>query len=260
MEKPATILLGLGRTVGEAIAQRFLSEGHSVLAVDPDQPLLDELNKTTGGKVEQLHSNVHTKLGLKNALSAAREAFGRVDHVVAVPQLPDQDHALTLDMEDFDDSVSRTIRAALETLRVFTDAMLEHREDPGSSVERARQVGSFTFVLSLAAQLAQEGHFSESVTQQSIYAIVKAASVELAPKGIRVNAVIALRPRSEDQESWLKSRTPAGRAAIAEEIAEAAVFLSAPSVAIMTGQAIVLDGGRQRLSGLVLKKNDEDET
>jgi NAD(P)-dependent dehydrogenase (short-subunit alcohol dehydrogenase family) len=43
---------------------------------------------------------------------------------------------------------------------------------------------------------------------------------------------------------------------MAEEIAETALFLSRPEVAIMTGQAVVLDGGRQRLSGLAIHQDD----
>lgn len=257
MEKPVTVLLGLGRTVGEAIVQRFLDEGHEVLAVDPNPKQLSELQKTVGDKAERLQSPIHSRLGLKNALSAAREAFGRIDHVIAVPRLAEPDLALSLDPTEFDEAMLETVRASVEILRVFSSAMLEHRRDPGSSVERAKQVGSFTFVLSLATLISQKGHFTQSVTQHAVYGVIKAAAVELAPLGIRTNAVIALRPRSEDQEKWLKSRTPAGRAAIAEEIAESALFLSQPSISIMTGQAVVLDGGRQRLSGLTKFEDDE---
>lgn len=256
MEKPVTVLLGLGRTIGEAIVQRFLDAGHDVLAVDPNPKQLDELQKTVGNKAERLQSAIHSRLGLKNALSAAREAYGRVDHVVAIPRLAEPDTALDLEPDVFDEAMQETVRASVEILRVFSSAMLEHRVDPGSSVERAQQVGSFTFILSLATLMSQKGHFTQSVTQHAVYGVIKAASVELAPMGIRTNGVIALRPRSEDQDSWLKARTPAGRAAIAEEISETALFLSQPASAIMTGQAVILDGGRQRLSGLT-KFDDE---
>lgn len=256
MEKPVTVLLGLGQTVGEAIARRMLDDGQEVLAVDPSQSLLDELRKTAGPKVAHLHGAVHTRLGLRNALSAAMETFRRVDHVIAIPDLPDGDKVLDLDIGSFEVNLTRAVRGAVETIRIFTSAMVEHREDPGSTLERSRQVGSFTFVLSLGVHLSQPGTFTESVTQHAIFGAVKAASVELAELGIRVNAVIALRPRTEQQENWLKSRTPSGRPAMAEEIAETALFLSRPEVAIMTGQAVVLDGGRQRLSGLAIHQDD----
>ena len=40
MDKPVTLIIGLGQTVGDAVARRFLDEGHAVLAVDPDAPTL----------------------------------------------------------------------------------------------------------------------------------------------------------------------------------------------------------------------------
>ncbi len=257
MEKPVTVLLGLGQTVGEAVARRMLSDGQEVLAVDPNQAILDELQKTAGEKVVRLHGAVHTRLGLRNALSAAMETFRRVDHVIAIPDLPSSDTVLGLDINAFDSALNKAVRGTVETLRIFSAAMVEHREDPGSTLERSRQIGSFTFVLSLGVRLSQPGSFTESVTQHAIYGAIKAASVELADLGIRANAVIALRPRTEKQDDWLKARTPAGRPAMAEEIAEAALFLSRPETAIMTGQAVVLDGGRQRLSGLI-ETSEED--
>ena len=86
--------------------------------------------------------------------------------------------------------------------------------------------------------------------------IIKAAAIELAPEAVRVNAVIALRPRAEGREPWLQERTPMGRPSLAEEIAETATFLASPNSAIITGEAITLDGGRRFLSGLI--ESDDD--
>ena len=105
--------------------------------------------------------------------------------------------------------------------------------------------------MSLGASMAQPGWFSETVSQHAIRGIVKAAAIELADEAVRVNAIIALRPRAEGREPWLRDRTPMGRPAIAEEIAETAAFLASPNSAIITGESITLDGGRRFLSGIV---------
>ena len=65
-----------------------------------------------------------------------------------------------------------------------------------------------------------------------------------------------MRPRAEGREPWLKDRTPMGRPSLAEEIAETAAFLASPNSAIITGEAITLDGGRRFLSGLVVSEDD----
>ncbi len=130
--------------------------------------------------------------------------------------------------------------------------MARRVEEEGETSGRKAQKGSVTFVLSLAARQANEGEFADAVVQQAILGVIKAASVELASSRIRANAICALRPRAETtEETWLTKRTPFGRASQPDEIAEAALYLSSPTSAIITGEALVMDGGRGPLSGLV---------
>ncbi|MEO1552550.1 MAG: SDR family oxidoreductase [Pseudomonadota bacterium] len=256
MDKPVTLIIGLGQTVGDAIVRRFLDEGHAVLAVDPDAALLDDLKKTTGEKIAYHHGAVHTKLGLRNAMAAALESYRFVDNVVLIPPLPEPDQLLGLDMEDFETVLMKTARGAVQALRVFAPELIAERPETENAADRSRQTGTFTFVLSLGAKMAQPGWFSEVVSQHAILGIVKAAAIELAEEAVRVNAIVALRPRAEGREPWLKDRTPLGRPSMAEEIAETACFLASPNSAIITGEAITLDGGRRFLSGLI--QSDED--
>ncbi len=256
MEKPVTIIIGLGQTIGDAIARRFVDDHQAVLAVDPDQHLLDELQKTSGDKVTLHHGAIHTRLGLRNALAVSLETHGRVDNVVCIPAIPEPDTLFDLSTDDFDTLMSHTVGAAVQTLQAFSSAFADQRTDPSNAADRARQAGTFTFVLSLNALMSQPGWFAESVTQHAVLGVVKAAALELSEMNIRVNAIVALRPRAEGREPWLKVRTPAERPALAEEIAETALFLADPASAIITGEMIVLDGGRRRLSGLI---NHDDE-
>ncbi len=256
MDKPVTLIIGLGQTVGDAVARRFLDAGHAVLAVDPDARLLDELKKTTGDKIAYHHGAVHTKLGLRNAMAAALETYRFVDNIVCIPPLPEADRLLDLDMEDFETTLMKTARGAVQALRVFSPELIAERPEFENAADRSRQTGTFTFVLSLGASMAQPGWFSESVSQHAIVGIVKAAAIELAEEAVRVNAIIALRPRAEGREPWLKDRTPLGRPSLAEEIAETACFLTNPNSAIITGETITLDGGRGILSGVIASEDD----
>lgn len=256
MYRPVTLIIGLGQTVGDAVARRFLDAGHDVLAVDPSQHLLDELKKTVGDKIAYHHGAIHTKLGLRNAMAAALETYHFVDNVVCIPPLPEADRLQDLEMEEFESTLMSTARGAVQALRVFTPELIAERPETENAADRARQTGTFTFVLSLGASMAQPGWFSESVSQHAVLGIVRAAAIELAAEAIRVNAIIALRPRAEGREPWLKDRTPMGRPSLAEEIAETAAFLTSPNSAIITGEAITLDGGRRFLSGLVEREDD----
>ncbi|MCA8905560.1 MAG: SDR family oxidoreductase, partial [Hyphomonas sp.] len=120
-----------------------------------------------------------------------------------------------------------------------------------AGVERQRQKGTATFVLPYSALATMPGRFTESVTQSAVLGVVRAASLELAEAGIRVNAIVAIRPREEKMETWTAKRTPLGRAALADEIADAAAFLASAEAAIITGTVLRLDGGRAGLAGVL---------
>ena len=184
------------------------------------------------------------------------EYYNYVDNVVMLPPLPEPDQLLGLDMEDFETVLMKTARGAVQALRVFAPELIAERPETENAADRSRQTGTFTFVLSLGANMAQPGWFSEVVSQHAILGIVKAAAIELAEEAVRVNAIVALRPRAEGREPWLKDRTPMGRPSLAEEIAETACFLASPNSAIITGEAITLDGGRRFLSGVIETEED----
>lgn len=250
MDRPVSLILGVGQTVGEAIALRFIEAGHNILAVDPDETQLAAIKKVAGDKIETHHGDIHTKIGLKNALSLCLENHGRLDNVICIPALPGPDELLANDAVS-DTESDRAMKCALNTLRILGTYMRDLVTDPETAGERTRQAGTFTFVLSVSAISSQPGWFSEGVSQKAIRGMVQSASVELAPHHIRVNAISALRPRAEGREPWLAERTPSGRASIGEEIAETALFLCNPRSNIITGETITLDGGRQNLTGLI---------
>ncbi|MEL7232344.1 MAG: SDR family oxidoreductase [Pseudomonadota bacterium] len=250
MEKPVTLILGVGQTVGEAIALRCLEAGHAVIAVDPDEEQLAQISKAAGDKIETHHGDVHTKMGLKNALCLCSESQNRIDNVVVIPSLPEPDTLLNTET-NHDADIDKSIKSALNTLRIIGSDMAERDGDVDTAGDKKRQAGTFTFVLSAASAGSQKGYFSEGVAQKAIRSIVQTASVELAQHHIRVNAISALRPRAERREPWLAKRTPIGRASTGEEIAETVLFLTNSASNIITGETIVLDGGRQNLSGIV---------
>lgn len=252
MDKPVTLILGLGQLTGEAVARRFCEAGHSVIACDPQAKRVERVADNLRYRAIVQHEELHTKIGLKNCIAAAVEAYGHVDHIVSVPPLAPDMPLDQLDVEAFEKLQMRALRGAILTLQLFDKHVARRVEEAGETMGRRPQLGSVTFVLSLSAQQINEGDFADSVVQNSILGVVRAGAVELAPKSIRANAICALRPRAESTEvKWLKKRTPLGRASLADEIAEAALFLSQPSSAIITGETLVMDGGRSYLSGLI---------
>jgi NAD(P)-dependent dehydrogenase (short-subunit alcohol dehydrogenase family) len=248
---PVTAILGLGREVGDAVARRFHELGHNVLAADSSGDRLLTAQNAMPEKVLLHLGDLHTKLGLRNAVAAAVEGFGRIDNLVIIPSIEDPDTIHDFSQERFDKALAKTVRGAAQSLKVFAERIAEQADLPTAGAERIRQRGTVTFVLSYSAVSTMPGRFTESVTQAGVLGVVRAGSLDLAEAGIRVNAIVAIRPREEKMETWTAKRTPLGRAALADEIADAAAFLASPEAAIITGEMLRLDGGRSGLAGIL---------
>lgn len=251
MDAPVTVILGLGQEEGDAIARRFSEKGHAVLAADASQERIDKARETLPEKITVFHGDLHTRLGLRNCFAAAEELHPIIDNLVVVPRVSAEDTLLELDVEKYERSLLRIVKGATLAIRLFAERVIAHDDDFAGRAERMRQRGSVTVILSQAAQVSAPNEFTRSVTQAAILGAVRASAMELAPLQIRVNALSALRPRAERSDNWVKGRVPLGRAALADEIADAAIFLSSPDAAIITGETLVLDGGRSALSGLM---------
>ncbi|MEO0981457.1 MAG: SDR family oxidoreductase [Pseudomonadota bacterium] len=248
---PVTLVLGLGRGVGIACARRFAEAGHRVLVADSNETRMQKAENELGGRVVFHHGELHTRLGVKNVFAATLEAYDVADNIVVIPPLFSPESLADIEFETFDKGLAKTARAAVMTLKLFDEHVAERETTPGSGIERSRQRGTATFVLGLSALLADPGRFTEAFTQAAVLGAVRAGAVELAGSGIRCNAISAVRPRAEDDEPWLRQRTPLRSAALADEIADAAFYLASPAAAIVTGANLILDGGRTALGGVM---------
>ncbi|MEO1787341.1 MAG: SDR family oxidoreductase [Pseudomonadota bacterium] len=249
MATPVTVILGLGQEVGEALARRFVETGHAVLAADTDQTRIDRAREALPDKVTLFHGDLQTRIGLRNCLAAAEENHPQIDNLVIVPDLAPEDRLSNLDIARFEKFLSEGVRGTTMAMNLFAERIAALEDQIANRAERVRQHGSVTVVLSQMAELANVGEYTRAVTQGAILAAVRSAAVELASQQIRVNAISAIRPRAEAEEGWDKSRVPLGRAALADEIADAALYLSSRAAAIVTGATLVLDGGRSVLAG-----------
>jgi enoyl-[acyl-carrier protein] reductase III len=97
-----------------------------------------------------------------------------------------------------------------------------------------------------------EDYVLVGTSKAALEALVRYLAVELAPRGIRVNAVSggvvdteALEhfPQKEQMLEWGEKRTPAGRLVKPDDIANAVVFLCSPEAEMIRGHVLVVDGG-----------------
>jgi 3-oxoacyl-[acyl-carrier protein] reductase len=114
----------------------------------------------------------------------------------------------------------------------------------------ANKRGAIVNVGSIAGQRASKGQVNYAASKGGVLALTTSLAAELAPKGIRVNAVVpglcsvgmveAVDRRVIDAK---KAHIPLGRLGTADDVARVVLFLASDDSAYVVGQAIVVDGG-----------------
>jgi enoyl-[acyl-carrier protein] reductase III len=111
---------------------------------------------------------------------------------------------------------------------------------------------SIVAISSLGAGRVLEDYAVVGVSKAALESLVRYLAVELAPRGIRVNAVSAglvetgaleYFEKRDEMLAYYRARTPAGRLVEPEDVADVVCFLASPAARMVTGQTLVVDGG-----------------
>lgn len=239
------VVTGGGQGIGAATARRFLVEGARVAVLDLDcTPLAQALDSdadgrarcltvsgdcTDGAEVTAFFDRVERELGavdilFNNVGQSARERGG-----------------------PFVDSQESTWRFVLE-VSLLTAMRASHRVAPGM---RARSSGRIINMSSDAAFAGDAGLTDYAAAKMGIVGFTRSLARELAPHRVTVNAVCpgAIRTRAHDRLDAavlerIVSATPAGFIGTPDDVAAAVTFLAGDEARFITGQTLLIDGGR----------------
>jgi NAD(P)-dependent dehydrogenase (short-subunit alcohol dehydrogenase family) len=243
------LVTGGSSGLGFALAERLVDEGARValLARDGDrlESACEEL-RALGGSVLGTPGDVTRGEDLSAFLAAAHERWGRIDGVVnnagqlsGGPFAEHDDAVWEADLELKLMAAVRLTRLALPALRASRGVVLN--------------------TLSISARTPGAGSTPTAVSRAAGLALTKALSRELAPEGIRVNAVLVgviasaqlerlaresgVAPQRYYERMVRECAIPLGRVGRAHEYAALACFLLSQRASYLTGAAINLDGG-----------------
>ncbi|WP_328494767.1 glucose 1-dehydrogenase [Streptomyces sp. NBC_00414] len=250
------LVTGAARGQGEQEARLFVEEGAEVVVADVLDEQGETLAKELGARARYVHLDVSREDDWAAAVAAAKEAYGKVDGLVNNAGILRFNALVDTPLDEF----MRIVRVNQVGVFLGIKALAPEIEAAGGGT--VVNTASYTGLTGMA----YVGAYSAS--KHAIVGLTRVAALELAPKGIRVNAVCPgaidtamsnpalLDPATADTGSaeaaqeasaavarLYRKLVPMGRIGRAEEVARLALFLSCEDSSYITGQPFVIDGG-----------------
>ena len=238
MSVDSVFVSGGTRGIGKAIALRFARSGATKVAVgymrnDAAAEETAEELRAAGAEPTLVRGNIASA-----RIGEQIGALGPLDALVHNAATGVIRPALEVEEKHWNWTLGANARALITLAQAAVPQMR-----PGSSI-----VG----ISSLGASRVLENYVLVGASKAALESVVRYLAVELAPRGIRVNAVSggvvetgALEhfPNKEQMLSWSSKRTPAGRLVEPDDIAAAVEFLCSPEAEMVRGQTLIVDGG-----------------
>jgi enoyl-[acyl-carrier protein] reductase III len=244
LDGASVLVTGGSRGIGKAIALRFAELGARRIAIGYMRA--DRAAEETAAELRKLGAEPVLVRGNVASAQVAEEVhkLGALDVLVHAAATGVIRRALETEDKHWDWTLSANARALLSLTRAAAPAMPE-----GSSIVAISSLGS-TRVL--------EDYVLVGVSKAALEALVRYLAVELAPRGIRVNAVSAgivetgALEHFPQKEAMLEMgmRNPVGRRVTPEDVAGCVTFLCSPEAEMVRGQTLVVDGGWSLLASL----------
>ncbi len=236
------IVTGAGSGFGAGIARRFAAEGARVAVVDLNADAAATIAAQIGGI--PIACDVGDGSSVSAMAETARSALGDIDILVnnaGVTHLPAFMEDVTED--DFDRVLRVNTKSIYLTARAFVPAM------------KARKQGAILNMASTAAVSPRPRLNWYNASKGFVVTATKAMAIELAPFGVRVNALNPVAGDTPLLKSFMGEDTPEirakflasiplGRFSTPEDLANAALFLCSDEASLITGVAMEVDGGR----------------
>lgn len=236
------LVTGASRGIGRAIALRLAAEGADIaLHYRSDEALAAEVAdhiRALGRRACCYRADLAADGGVEQLAQAFDNDFERLDILVNNAGVTRDNLLLAMSDAELSEVIDTNLLAPIRLTRAVAMTMLR------------RRYGRIVNISSSAASKPGRGQANYAAAKGGLEAFTKALAVELAPRGVLVNAVapgvieteMSARVREHGQEEIL-SRLLLKRYATPEEVADAVLYLASPRNQYVTGEILHLDGG-----------------
>ena len=232
------IVTGGSRGIGAAIAKKFASMGADVAVIyagskDAAEAVCQACTQEHGVKAAAFQCDVASFDGVKAAVAAIKAEFGAVQILVNNAGITKDGLVPMMSEAAFDAVLDTNLKGAFNMIRHVAPLFLRAKE------------GCVINISSVSGLMGNPGQCNYAASKAGLIGLTKSVAKELAPKGIRCNAIapgfIRTDMTGSQEHNPLLTMIPLGRMGEAEEVAEAAAYLAAANY--VTGEVLRVDGG-----------------
>ncbi|MEM8920495.1 MAG: SDR family NAD(P)-dependent oxidoreductase [Pseudomonadota bacterium] len=231
------IITGGSRGIGLACAEALSSAGANVVITGRDVARGEEAAKALPNQARFMQQDVASDEDWTRVMAATKDAFGRVDIVVANAGVSSFFPLEAMSLEEFRRLNEINLKGAFLGVKHGAIALREHGEG-----------GSIILMSSVMGRISAPANTHYSASKSGVRLLAKAAALELGAEKIRVNCVLPGITHSDmtaafDEVAMAPVLVPQKRFGEAKEVADAVLFASSDRSIFMTGADLVVDGG-----------------
>ncbi len=244
LDGKVALVTGAARGIGRAVAELFAAEGAHVFALDVQAPAIEStaraINRSAGDMVEAYAADIARRQDVRGAVRRCVDKFGGLDILVANAGISGVAPFLDVDDDHWQRVLNVNLTGTFYCMQEAARVMAQKRK------------GSIVVVASTNAFWVEYHMTAYNSSKGGVVALARSAAMDLAPIGIRVNAIepgIVNTPLASFMvddpfagPEYLK-RIPVGRFQQPMDVARVALFLASDDSDYVTGHALVADGG-----------------
>lgn len=236
------VVTGAAKGIGRAIAEKFIAEGYALAVCDSDREALEQTvdRLSQRGEVFSKAVDVTDEHAVLEFAEDADKRFASIDVLANNAGIAPVSAFIDMSLSTWEKTMDVNLKGMFLVSQAFSRKMMKRG---GAIVNMSSTNGLF----------GEAGLAAYNASKAGVILLTKSMALELAPRGIRVNAVCPgfitteLARNGGFDSAFLDnyvSKIPLGRSGTPGEVAELFAFLASDKSAFITGQSFIIDGGQ----------------